>query len=98
MSLSDVKMTIPALASASGAGGGLPHSLWRPQMQTFLMRAGIEERDYTEEIPQWKELCAAVQDDARAEETDAVAVLLGGASSIAVKKEAADEVRTKAKK
>ncbi len=49
-------------------------------MQTFLMRAGIEERDYTVEIPQWKELCTVVQADAAAEEDEAIALLLGASS------------------
>lgn len=99
MSLPDVKLTIPLLASASGAGNGLPYPLWRPQMQTFLMRAGIEKRDYEEEIARWEELSNAVETDARTEEQDAVELLLGsGGSASAVKKEPADEARAKAKK
>ena len=45
-------------------------------MQTYLMRNGIEERDYTEEIPQWTRLVQAVLTDARAEEQAAIASLL----------------------
>ena len=84
--------------------------MWRPQMQTFLMRAGIEERDYAREIPSWRELSAAVAADAEAEEQAAFALLLGsgasGSSSIkgaaatpTVRREAADaEQHTAAKK
>jgi hypothetical protein len=64
-SLSELKA--PRLASSSGgSASGLPYASWRPQMQTFLMRLSIEERDYTKEIPQWKELCAAVSADTAA--------------------------------
>ena len=69
----------PRLASASGAGGGSPHSLWRPQMITFLMRHGIEERDYQEEIPLWRDLVAAVQAAAKTKELEAIASVLGRA-------------------
>jgi hypothetical protein len=77
---------VPRLASSSG-GSGLPHATWRPQMQTFLMRRGIEERDYTEAIPQWKELVASVQSDARDLERAAIETLLG--SSPATQQQAA---------
>lgn len=69
-------------------------------MQTFLMRAGIDERDYAEEIPQWKKLCAAVQADARAEEQEAAALLLGdssSSSSATAKSDPIDAAKTKAK-
>ena len=72
---------VPRLASASGSGSGAPHALWRPQMQTFLMRQGVEERDYAKEIPHWRVLSAAVQADAEAEEQEAFALLLGGAAA-----------------
>jgi hypothetical protein len=100
MSNPDVKLTIPLLAAASGAGHGLPYSLWRPQMQTFLMRAGIEKRDYEEKIEKWEQLCKAVETDARAEEEDDLQLLLGGGGGgdSSVKKEPIDEARVKAKK
>ena len=62
-STASVDAKVPLLASASGASGssGAPHALWRPQMQTFLMRQGIEERDYAEEIPQWAALSKVVK-------------------------------------
>ena len=72
-----VDTKVPQLASSSGAGAGAPHALWRPQMQTFLMRQGIEPGDYAEPIPRWSELVARVQDDARAKERAAIALLLG---------------------
>jgi hypothetical protein len=101
-----VDARVPLLASASGTGAGAPHALWRPQMQTFLMRHGIEERDYAEEIAQWRELAAVVQASARAEEQEAINVVLGvrAASSLstpydgALKKEEVklpDEVKAK---
>ena len=47
--------SLPRLCAASGQGG-VHYAAWRPQMETFLMRAGIEARDYKKEIPMWKEL------------------------------------------
>ena len=87
---------IPQLASASGSGAGASHALWRPQMQTFLMRQGIEERDYAREIAQWRELAAAVSSDADADEQDAIALILSGAM-LPVKKEAPTPEQVKAK-
>lgn len=97
-STSVVDAKAPLLASASGTSGtgGMPHALWRPQMQTFLMRQGIEERDYAVEIERWVALSKAVQDSAVAEEQDAIALVLGGKAL--VKKEQApsdDETRAK---
>ena len=37
----DTATRVPQLASASSTAG-LAYSLWRPQMQTFLMRQGVE--------------------------------------------------------
>jgi hypothetical protein len=71
---------MPRLASANG-GAGLPHATWRPQMQTFLMRQGIEECDYAHEIPQWRELVQAVGEDATSRRLTAIATLLGATSS-----------------
>lgn len=73
-SSSDPSMRVPMLASASS--NGLTHALWRPQMITFLMRQGVEERDYTKEIPHWAALVKAVGDQAVNEEDDAVAHFL----------------------
>ena len=88
----------PLLASASGTGAGAPHALWRPQMQTFLMRHGIEERDYAREIPQWRALASAVEQRAEADEQDAIALVLGKALSLqAGKAEALTPEETKAK-
>lgn len=70
----DPTARVPLLASHAG---GLPYARWRPQMQTYLMRAGIEDEDYSEEIPQWTELVRLVQDDARTERQAAIALLLG---------------------
>lgn len=91
-SSSSADAKVPQLASASGSGGGAPHAQWRPQMQTFLMRQGIEERDYAREIPQWRELASTVEADAEAEEQAAIAVLLGGAASASADPVAKKEV------
>ena len=72
-----VDAKVPLLASASGTGAGVPHTLWRPQMQTFLMRHGIEDRDYAREIAQWRELAAAVEADAEEEEQAAITTRAG---------------------
>jgi len=67
---------VPQLASASGIGGGLPHSVWRPLAQTFLMQHGIEERDYAREIPNWVALDQAASAVAEAEELAAITRVL----------------------
>lgn len=72
----DPTTRVPQLASASSTAG-LAYSLWRPQMQTHLMRQGVEQRDYTREIPRWCALVAAVQTDACAAEEAAIEALLG---------------------
>jgi hypothetical protein len=77
-SSADPSMRVPQLASASSTAG-LAYALWRPQMQSHLMRQGVEERDYTEDIPEWKALIVAVQTDARAAERAAIDTLLGRA-------------------
>src|SRR4051812_3018743 len=76
MTAAGATVRVPQLAAAGGAGGA-HYAAWRPQMQTILMRAGLDERDYAKEIPQWKELAAAVQADAQAADDEAVALLLG---------------------
>lgn len=77
-SASSTNAKAPQLASASGAGGGMPHALWRPQMQTFLMQHGIEERDYAQEISRWCEMVKAADDAAAKEDEDAEAFVLDG--------------------
>lgn len=67
---------------ASASSNGLTHALWRPQMITFLMRQGIEERDYTKEIPHWTALVKAVGEQAVNEEEDAVAHFLAKAQGV----------------
>lgn len=81
-SATTLETKVPHLASASG-GSGLPHALWRPQMQTFLMRHSIEERDYAREILRWNELAKAVNTDAEAEEQAAIDLLLGSGTTTA---------------
>ena len=76
----DAITRVPRLASASGGSGGMPHALWRPQMQTFLMQHGIEESDYAQAIPAWREIVIAVGDDAATRRSAAIATLLGSAS------------------
>ena len=75
-SATTIDARVPLLASASGGGGGTAYSMWRPQMTTFLMRHGIETRDYSREIVEWKRLSAAAQASAEAEES-AIAIVLG---------------------
>jgi hypothetical protein len=85
------EIRVPRLASASSAQSGLPHSLWRPQMQTLLMRCGVEERDYSREFPEWKRVVATIDAEVEAEEEAAFAAVLGTAASSAapaVKKQA----------
>jgi hypothetical protein len=96
-SSASVDAKTPLLASASGSGAGAPHALWRPQMQTFLMRHGIEERDYAREIPQWRALAAAVEARAEADERDAIALVLGAALALDIKAEAQTAEEMKAK-
>lgn len=79
---------VPLLASEAGHSG-VHYAAWRPQMETFLMRAGIEVSDYTKEIPRWKELDALVQEQRRANEEAALAHLLGGDAAVKVEAGAA---------
>ena len=81
---------VPRLASAGSGGsdGGLPHPLWRPQMQTFLMQHGIEESDYAHAIPAWREIVVAVVDDAAERRALAIATLLGSSAAAAGSKQA----------
>ena len=59
--------------------GDAPYSVWRPQMETCLMRCGVQTRDYTVETKNWNALVAAVEGDAADEETAAIDRLLGNA-------------------
>lgn len=77
--MTDATSRVPRLVAAAG-GGGLPHAVWRPQMQTFLMQHGIEESDYAQEIPLWREIVAAVGDDAQTRRAAAIATVLGVAA------------------
>jgi hypothetical protein len=97
-STASVDAKVPLLASASGTSGssGVPHALWRPQMQTFLMRQGIEERDYAEEIAEWAALSRLASESARTDREHAIAVMLGKAKP--VKQEALSDEEVAAKK
>lgn len=72
----DPAARVPRLAGASG-GAGVTYALWRPQMRTFLMRQGVKESDYAVEIAQWTTLVQRVEDGERADERNAIALLLG---------------------
>ena len=94
-----VDAKVPLLASASGTGAGVPYALWRPQIQTHLMRAGVSERDYTREIPAWAELCLRVEADAAADDEAAIDVVLGrGGAGASMKQETPTPDEVKAKK
>ena len=76
---SDTTTRVPRLAPASG-GAGLPHALW-PKMQTFLMQHGMDESDYGQVIPAWREIVAAVGDDAATRRAAAIASVLAAAGA-----------------
>lgn len=78
---------VPQLASSSGGAGGLPYAVWRPQMKSYLMRAGFTEADYAREIDSYAELCAALEAEAQRKVEDAMALLLGKKSASAAKAE-----------
>jgi hypothetical protein len=80
----DPTTRVPQLASASSTAGQV-YSLWRPQIQTHMMRQNIEERDYTRPIPRWRELVAAVQTDATAADDIAMERVLAAADAAAGK-------------
>ena len=80
---SPTESKIPRLASAGSGQSGLSHSVWRPQMQTFLMRQGIEERDYSRPFLEWKAVVEAIDADEEAAEQAAIAVMLGRSSAAA---------------
>ena len=82
-SVSSTETKIPRLASSSSAQSGLPHSVWRPQMQTFLMRQGIENRDYSRAFPEWTAVVESIDADEQAKEQAAINNLLGRTPSSA---------------
>lgn len=58
---------------------GAPYSVWRPQMETHMMRAGVAERDYAKPIDQWALLeAAATQDEEDADAAATASVLNAG--------------------
>ena len=76
--------------------GDTPYSVWRPQMETCLMRYGVQTRDYKTESKDWISLVASVEDAAAAEEKAAMARLSSASSgsSIPTTKKKADAVST----
>lgn len=69
------------LFGASSVNATSQYSIWRPQMETFLMRAGCEPWDYQEVIPNWNELVIAAQEGQRQREREGMALLLQPRSS-----------------
>ena len=63
---------VPLLRPESGE----PYGAWRPKMETFMMRAGVYERDYKMPLPGWKELAAAADQADRESELEAMAFIL----------------------
>ena len=91
----DAASRVPRLASAAGSSG-VPHAMWRAQMQTFLMQQGIEESDYAEEIPAWKQIVAAVGDEAATRRASAIATLLGNGAGGASRAAGGDKAASSA--
>ena len=58
--------------------GDAPYSVWRPRMETFMMRVGIEPHDYNEAIPEWATLVAMVASNTKAVEKAERARFLSG--------------------
>ena len=56
--------------------GDTPYSVWRPRMEAYLMRAGIEVRDYKTEADNWAALERAVLADAATQEYEAMMRIL----------------------
>lgn len=92
---------VPLLLGSSGIGG-VQYAAWRPLMETFLMRASIEERDYKKEIAAWKDLEKAVQREQHANEDAAIERLLGksnsNSSGSSAKKDKPDDGEAEAKR
>lgn len=62
-------------------GGNTPgctaYPQWRPLVQAYFTRAGIEEADYAREIPRWAQMVSVVQADTERENEAAEALLFG---------------------
>ena len=86
--VAQVGARLPLLAGVGGLGGGggsqgigrLLYARWRPQMEVFLMRAGIAIRDYRAENADWDALAAAVDNGVVEDEQAGIALLLGRAA------------------
>jgi len=74
-SSNEMNVRIPLLGSSSNSG--LTYSVWRPQLQTLLMRQGVETMHYSTAIPRWKELEAKVEGDKTSALDEAMKILLG---------------------
>ena len=57
--------------------GATPYAVWRPQMENFMMRVGVETRDYASAIPHWAAIVAAVERRDAADELSVIAKLTG---------------------
>lgn len=77
---------------------GMPYSVWRTEMETYMMRAGIEKCEYKEAIPEWSQLIQIVEFNAANELRQAMDQLLnrvkveagGSSSSISTNKKVED--------
>ena len=67
-------VTVPRLVAGR-------YAEWRPAMENVLMRAGVAQRDYTEENPDWPALVTAVEQWTRADEDTSIAYALGRGTS-----------------
>ena len=56
-----------------------PYSEWRPQMETYMMRVGIDTRFYAKPIERWAAIIATVETAAAADEDEALSRILGSA-------------------
>lgn len=81
-SSTDPAARVPLLGGSASGGAAYPQ--WRPQMETHLLRHGVETRDYTKEIPDWLKLVTLAEDDAESEEQAAIDLLLGAAATKAL--------------
>jgi transposase InsO family protein len=79
---------VPLLSTTGGGGNsGVGYAAWRPQMEAALLRAGIEVRDYKEEIKEWAKLEKALQQDIILEEDFGMALVLAGSEARTAKRE-----------
>ena len=67
-------VTVPRLVAGR-------YAEWRPAMENVLMRAGVAQRDYTEENSDWPALVTAVEQWTRADEDASIAYALGRGSA-----------------